>query len=48
MPYAEHLLVELSSRPRVEVHLVLSRGARLLLEREGGAPEVLERLAAAP
>jgi len=45
MPYAEHLLVELSSRPEVEVHLVLSRGARLLLRREGGVPEALEQLA---
>ena len=45
MPYAEHLLVELSSRPGVEVHLVLSRGARLLLRREGGVPEALEQLA---
>ncbi len=45
MPYAEHLLVELSSQPGVEVHLVLSRGARLLLRREGGVPEALEQLA---
>ncbi len=47
MPYARHLLEELAARKDVEVHLVLSEGARRVLMREGRGPAELEAYAAA-
>lgn len=47
MPYARHLLGALAAREDVEVHLVLSEGARRVLAREGRGPSELEALAAA-
>lgn len=45
MPYARHLLETLAERGELEVHLVLSEGARRVLEREGCEAAALERLA---
>lgn len=45
MPYARHLLETLAEREGLEVHLVLSEGARRVLAREGCEAATLERLA---
>jgi len=42
MPYARHLLGQLAARENVEVHLVLTTGARRVYAREGGDPAELE------
>ncbi|WP_457628766.1 UbiX family flavin prenyltransferase [Oceanithermus sp.] len=44
MPYARHLLETLAQREELEVHLVLSEGARRVLAREGCEAAALERL----
>ena len=46
MPYARHLLGALEAREDVETHLIISAGARRVLERERVSAEELQARAA--